>query len=113
MEMNEVIESYNNYIINIPTGANYIAQCLREDDIQKALKGIKDFSEGVLWLSEASYLFEQNGKKTNLKIVKIEEFLNEINMGLERKDYVLVADMFEYEIAPFFENVQVIENMVQ
>lgn len=113
MEISEVIESYNNYVKNIPSGAIYIANCLREDAIQDALIGIKDFSEGVIWLSEVSKLFEMKGINTTLEINRIEEFLIEINNGLEKQDYVLVADMFEYEIAPFFETVQEIINKVQ
>lgn len=98
----ETIESYNMYVEKVPVGAEYIANSLREDNVKEALRAIKDFSEGVLWLSEASELLKSNGVTANLNIEKIQEFLIEINNGLELQDYVLVADMFEYEIAPFF-----------
>ncbi|MGN7478777.1 hypothetical protein ACTHOQ_13065 [Solibacillus silvestris] len=112
-ELQEVLVSYNAYIKNVPTGAMYIANNLREDNLNDALMAIKDFSEGVLWLSHASELMKQNGAKAELNIEQIQEFLIEVNEGLEKQDYVLVADMFEYEIAPFFEEVALAEGPVQ
>ncbi|MFJ7735981.1 hypothetical protein ACIQ2D_06505 [Lysinibacillus sp. NPDC097287] len=107
--INETIGSYNLYVNKVPAGAEYIANSLREDRETDALQAIKDFSEGVLWLSEVSELLKSNGVTANLNMEKIQEFLIEINNGLEKQDYVLVADMFEYEIAPFFEQVEVIK----
>ncbi|ATP39073.1 hypothetical protein CSE16_02995 [Solibacillus sp. R5-41] len=109
----ETIESYNMYVEKVPVGAEYIANSLREDNVNEALKAIKDFSEGILWLSEASKLLKVNGVTANLNIEKIQEFLIEINNGLEIQDYVLVADMFEYEIAPFFLELEQVVGPVQ
>ena len=113
IEIENIVESYNEYIKKIPNGAVYIAERLREDRVQEALISIKDFSEGVLWLTEASELLKQNKAIAELSIEKIKEFLIEINEGLEKHDYVLVADMFEYEIAPFFEEVTPAEGLIQ
>ncbi|UED80923.1 hypothetical protein FH508_0003235 [Lysinibacillus sp. CD3-6] len=113
MEIKELIGSYNDYVKKIPVGAIYIANYLREDNLNNALTAIKDFSEGVLWLSEASDLLVKNGAEAALNIEQIQEFLIEVNDGLEKQDYVLVADMFEYEIAPFFEAVVKANGTVQ
>jgi len=113
MEIKDLIESYNEYVNKVPTGAIYIANCLREDKLNNALMTIKDFSEGVLWLTEASELMKKNGAMAELSIEQIQEFLIEVNKGLEKQDYVLVADMFEYEIAPFFEEVASAEGPVK
>ncbi|WPK12408.1 hypothetical protein R6U77_01580 [Lysinibacillus louembei] len=101
--LSETIESYNQYVEKIPSGAFYIANCLRTDNITEALSGIKAFSEGVIWLIDVKGLLKKNQVNVELSIEKIQEFLIEINTGLEMQDYILVADMFEYEIAPFFE----------
>ncbi|MCT6925674.1 hypothetical protein [Metasolibacillus sp.] len=105
--INETIESYNQYMEKIPVGALYIAECLRTDKISEALSDITAFSEGVLWLIDVKILLARSHINAQLEIEKIQEFLSEINMGLEINDYVLVADMFEYEIAPFFEELVV------
>lgn len=112
-ELVEVVESYNSYIKNIAPGSVQIAEHLRKDEIQDALQLILQFSEGMSWLVEASDFLVQNGMNNNLDVTKIHEFLNEINSGLEIQDYVLVADMFEYEIAPFFEQVTEVEGIEQ
>lgn len=104
-EVIEVIESYNEYLTKVPTGSIGIANSLRKDQTQEALQLILDFSDGMGWLAQATELLQKNDVHTSLDITKIHEFLNEINNGLEIQDYVLVADMFEYEIAPFFEEV--------
>lgn len=102
--LQETLESYKSYIYKIPAGAIYIATSMREDRIQDALKEIRNFSEGLLWLTDANQLINKNGVEIELNINQIFEFLTEINEGLESQDYLLVADLFEYEIAPFFES---------
>ncbi|WP_433595868.1 hypothetical protein [Lysinibacillus xylanilyticus] len=104
--MNEILEDYNNYLGCVPKGTVRIAEQLREDNMKEALSAIRDFSEGVLWLSQASDFLKRSGAHVELDILKIQEFLIQVNEGLEKQDYVLVADMFEYEIAPFFEEVE-------
>jgi len=112
-EVFDVIESYNEYTVKIPQGAIYIANCLREDKLNEALLTIKDFSEGVIWLSDASNLLKKNNVDVSLSIDQIHNFLNEINEGLEKHDFLLVADLFEYEIAPFFQELKMIEGINQ
>lgn len=110
--MNEVIEvigSYNEYILKVSPGSIQIAEHLRKDEVQEAMQMILQFSEGMGWLVEASNLLSKNKVTVHLPVEQIHEFLNEINNGLELQDYVLVADMFEYEIAPFFEQLSPIE----
>lgn len=105
----EVIESYNSYISKIAPGALQIAEHLRKDEIDDAMQMILQFSEGMGWLVQVSELLNQNNVKVILEVEKINEFLLEINNGLEIQDYVIVADMFEYEIAPFFEQCELIK----
>lgn len=107
----EVIESYNEYIKKIPNGTKYIAECLRVEKLQEAFQVIKDFSEGVSWITEVSQLLKEKNVNVNLNIDQIHTFFEEINEGLENKDYVLVADIFEYEIAPFFEETPLIKTI--
>ncbi|MEK5483885.1 MULTISPECIES: hypothetical protein [unclassified Viridibacillus] len=109
----DTIQSFNKYLPRVAKGSQDIAENLRSDQIAIALKMILDFSEGMSWLLEASELFKVNNVKVDVQIEKVQEFLQEINAGLEMQDYVLVADMFEYEISPFFEaaaSIEVLKN---
>lgn len=112
-EIKEIVLSFNEYIKKIPNGAKFIADNLREENFNDALFAIKDFSEGLLWLSEVQELLKLNNVSSNLNVNQLHEFLNEVNSGLEIQDFVIVADMFEYEIAPYFEEVNSIEYMEQ
>lgn len=99
----EVIESYNDYLNRLPNGCIAIANKFRDDQIQSALSSVKDFSEGIIWLTEAAELLKKNEIDVDSNIEKIHEFLTEINNALEIQDFHLVADLFEHEIAEFFE----------
>ncbi|ETT87870.1 hypothetical protein MKZ08_18780 [Viridibacillus sp. FSL R5-0477] len=105
----EAVESYYEYLKNLPTGCQTIADNFRENKISKALELIIYFTEGANWLAEISESLKNNDISVNLKTEKIHGFLKEVNHGLEIQDYILVADMFEYEIAPFFEELVLIE----
>jgi hypothetical protein len=103
-EILEVMESYNGYLNKISEGCISIAEYLRNNNIEEALKLILYFSEGVNWLCEVNEKLRSVGINNPLQIDKIHDFLNEINEGLEIQDYIIVADIFEYEIKDFFEN---------
>ncbi|MFC4409561.1 hypothetical protein ACFOZY_03810 [Chungangia koreensis] len=98
----ESIESYNIYLKKVPEGCQSIADLLRGDNVHEALTLILQFSEGVTWLTDMNAKINELGIQNDLQIDKIHEFLNEVNQGLFIQDYIVVADMFEYEIKPFF-----------
>lgn len=112
MKMLEIADTYNQYIKKVPQGALYIAERFRDENINAALTAVSDFSEGTLWLSEISMLLKKNQVNVVFDVTKINEFLLEINQGLDKQDYLLVADIFEYEIIPFFEELEPIRFMV-
>ncbi|MFE3576822.1 hypothetical protein [Lysinibacillus sp. NPDC059133] len=104
--LNETILSFNEYIGGLPEGCMMIANVLRDDQIAEALGHIKDFSEGACWVVEASRLLQANNVSIGFDMTKIIDYLGEINEGLSIGDYNLVADIFEYEIAPFFKDIE-------
>lgn len=105
--LNETIFSFNEYIKKLPEGCMMIADTLRNDRIAEALNHIRDFSEGAGWIIEASSLLQKNNVTITFDMTKIIDYLDEINNGLSIGDYNLVADIFEYEIALFFSEIEV------
>jgi len=99
----ETQESFYDYIGRVVQGSETIANYLREDKIGEAMQLIIQFSEGVSWLIKVIILMKDHNYHININPDQMNEFLVEINDGLERQDYVIVADMFEYEIKPFLE----------
>ncbi|MEQ6356849.1 hypothetical protein ABNX05_19655 [Lysinibacillus sp. M3] len=98
----EVKNSFDEYIKKVPEGCLEIAKLLRLGEIRSSMQIIQQFSEGMSWLLQASNLLSVNGIDTKFNIEQIENFLKEINDGLIVEDYMLVADLFEYEIASYF-----------
>ena len=94
----ETIQSYNTYLSKIPSGVENIAELLRTDKLSEAGVEIKNFSEGISWMIELQTIFKRVGIEAELPVEEIIEFLEEINVGLDKQDFVLVADMFEYGI---------------
>ncbi|MED4888215.1 hypothetical protein MKY88_03435 [Lysinibacillus sp. FSL R7-0073] len=105
----ESMESYNEYIRNVIPGTVSIANKLRMDEAKEALSMISDFTEGVIWMSDINEKLKGLGYSVELNINDIQEYLEEINEGLQNQDFILVADMFEYEISTFFEQLELYE----
>ncbi|MBA2874628.1 hypothetical protein [Thermaerobacillus caldiproteolyticus] len=102
----ETQDSFYQYIERVAVGSQTIADYLREDKVGEAMQLIAQFSEGVSWLTQVIVLMREHLYHINIDPSQMNEFLLEINDGLERQDYVVVADMFEYEIQPFFEEAK-------
>lgn len=98
----DVMNSYNDYIGKIPAGCDSIVMKLQEEDYEGALNLIVNFSEGCEWLKQVQLLLNENGYNNDMEFDIIHAFLQEINDGLEKKDFIIVSDIFEYEIKPFF-----------
>ena len=105
--MNEILQesftSYKEYLEKMPNGCQSIADLLREDRTIEAGKSIGYFTEGMIWVLDMNKLLVKEGVVKPLKEEVILDYLSEVNNGLQIQDFVLVADMFEYEIKPFFE----------
>lgn len=108
IELNEIIDSYNQYVSKIPTGCMRVVELFQQDKSVIALEQVANFSEGISWLISAKNYLIANDINITWNEQALIEFLKEINSGLEIQDYVLVTDLFEYEIIPFFENVDAI-----
>lgn len=100
--LQETKESYYTYIANISEGSKAIANELRINNFETAFHKIANFAEGLEWLVKVEEIMVANGYSITSRITKANEFLNEINNALSESDFVTVADIFEYEIAPLF-----------
>lgn len=108
----EIVFDFNVYLQKIPNGCSYIADALRANNLASAMKSIKDFSEGTLWLADATNLLNTNGVQYTFNLEIVKYFLESVNDNLERQNYTAVADLFEKEIASFFEQQPLVEGFV-
>lgn len=94
--------TYYEYVANIKKGCLDIAQQLRTEQFTNAFGAISNFAEGLEWLIQIEQLMLQNQYNIKSNTKEAIPFFTEINEALENKDYILVADLFEYEIAEIF-----------
>ncbi len=107
LELNEqeIFESYIQYIDKLSVEIIKLAEYFRTDKLEFGLRGILDLSEGLTWLNLSNEYLVNKNKVKEINFIAIQSYLLEINEGLEIGDYVLVADILEYEIAPYFEQI--------
>lgn len=101
--MNEELKhNYYEYVSKISEGCLVITENLRKGHLEQAFLSIINFSEGIEWLMAAEQILKEQNLVINSRISEANDFLNEINQALEVQDFILVADLFEYEISPLF-----------
>lgn len=105
----ETMQSFNQYIHNIISGCDDVSELLRTNSAKEALALILQFSEGLDWIVEINEKLTNLGYENDIQVTALHQFLEAINDGLEQQDYYLVADLFEYEIKPFFEAISAYE----
>lgn len=103
LDEEEILESYNSYIKNLSKGSKKLAEYFRTDKLEEGFEGILDLSEGLTWLSLSNEFLAAKNKIAKKDFSALQSFLLEINEGLKVRDYILVADILEYEIATYFE----------
>lgn len=59
--------------------------------------------DGLQWVTDAIRGIQQNGFNLEIDLQSITERFKELEGALEIRDYVLIADIFEYEIGPTLE----------
>lgn len=101
----ETIESIREYVPKLIEAHHKLIQFFREENSLKAFELFPAYTKGLDWMIQAIVLINKQTPFFYVDIDSINHFLNEINAGIRNKDLVLVADILEYEITPFFEEV--------
>ncbi|WP_427109443.1 hypothetical protein [Lysinibacillus xylanilyticus] len=109
-DIEELMGDFNSYKNRVSSSSNELIAHFRSLNIQKGIEGILNFSEGMDWLVNAHKFFVMNKLSSDLDEQKIIEILSEINNALEKKDYFLVADIFEHEVKSYFLSLNDVKN---
>ncbi|QBD87551.1 hypothetical protein EW636_08250 [Clostridium tetani] len=101
----EALETAKNYIDNLKEGIDSIFNYISEGKENDALSLIPDFAEGIEWLSQILVLTKDVHKK-DLNMDELNDLLNEVVEAIENEDYILVGDLFKYEIYETLDELQ-------
>ena len=100
----EALGSANEYLFNLKNGINTVVKLINEEKESEGLGMIPDVADGIAWVLDVARLTEDIiGGIEGLS--EINSFLSEIVEALENEDYILVSDLFNYEILPILENL--------
>lgn len=103
-EKMEALITANEYINNLKDGVNMLVEYIQSGRENKAVSLIPPISEGIGWVMEVIDL-TRDIQKEDIDISMIDEKLNEIVEAIENEDYVLIGDLFNYEILPILEEI--------
>ena len=100
----EVLNTANEYLVNLKSGIENLVVLMNEEKEQEACGIIPEVAEGIAWILDVARLTNDViGEVEGLD--NIDEFLSEIVGALENEDYILVSDLFNYEILPILDNL--------
>ncbi|MGL5633626.1 MAG: hypothetical protein ACRCX8_03925 [Sarcina sp.] len=102
----EVLETANEYLFKLKNGVGQLVGFMNEERESEACMLIPDIAEGIGWIIDVIKLTEDvigevDGKEN------LEEQLIEVVNALENQDFVLVGDLFNYEISPILDDIHV------
>ena len=103
--MNEQIEALNTaneYLNNLKNGINKFVEYVDNEKENMAFELIPLIADGIDWISNVVKL-TSDVHKGKININGIEEKLTEVAEALENEDYILVSDLFNYEVIPILE----------
>lgn len=106
--MNEQIEALktgNEYLDKLIDGVKKVVTYIEQGEEEKGIGLIPSIADGIEWILNLVNLTQEvhNG---SIAGGDIHEKLEEIVEGLENEDYVLVGDLFNYEVLPILEEIQ-------
>lgn len=101
----EAILSLKDYLQKLGSGVNNCINFFREDNEIEGLKYVSYIVEGLNWSIE-TILLTNKSNLHNIEIDGIDVLLQDMINAMENKDYVLLADLLEYEVAPLIQDWQ-------
>ncbi|WP_078378897.1 hypothetical protein [Sutcliffiella halmapala] len=98
------VEFLNNYIPKLMNAIDEVVGYLITNNETQSLKILQSLMEGLDWTIRSISSLRELGYVENLNIDEMNQFLIETEQAFRRKDYVLLGDLLQYEIARILDN---------
>ncbi|WP_017752665.1 hypothetical protein [Clostridium tyrobutyricum] len=103
----EALKTADEYMNNLKNGISSIVEKFQSGNESEALNILPLAIDGLQWMAQVMTL-TRDVQKGDLNLVEFNEKLEEIVEAIQNEDYVLVGDLFEYEILPILENTHTV-----
>ncbi|WP_346913591.1 hypothetical protein [Clostridium sp.] len=105
-EQLEVLEVASEYIVKLIGGIKETVSCFQSGKEKQGLDMITPIGHGIGYIMDVITLLPLE-LDSDATIENLNTQLEELVQGIENEDYVLVSDMFNYEILPIFEEIKI------
>ncbi len=102
VQLNELKDSYYDYIVKVPQGLQMIVNFLSKNELEKAYNGIADLAEGLEFLLKIELVLKEKQFTVNSRIEEAITIFAEMNESLVNGDHIFLKDLIEYELSPIF-----------
>lgn len=99
----ETKESLLDYIPRLIDAATSMAENLQSGNHYEAMHQLPLFFEGIDWTLQAIVGIQNNGYPIEIDSTLLNNFLGEVATAMQNQDFILLADLLEYEFTPIFE----------
>lgn len=100
----EVLITIDIYLDNLECEIDRIASDFNSGNEAVGISKIVPLAEGIDYISKAINL-TKDVQKEEIVLDDLNEILNQIIDTLENEDYVLIGDLFYYELLPIIEDI--------
>ena len=100
----EVLKTADEYIYKLVDVINKLVEYLRGGEEEEGMRYLSLVSDGLLWIIDTIEV-TKDLYKDKINIEEINTKLNEVVEAVENEDYILIGDLFSYEILPMLENI--------
>lgn len=100
----ETMESCLDYIPKLIKAVSETAEKIQSGNEAAGIRLMPPVFDGLQWVMEAIQGMQRNGFLREINLEGLLKQFKELENALEIRDYVLIADLFEYEIGPVLED---------
>lgn len=101
----ETLEMANEYMNNLFSGVKNSVELLYGGNESEGFSLIPSICEGIQWVTEVLVLTKNKNEDLDLINILYEK-LEELIESFENKDYILVADLLNYELVSILQDIQ-------
>lgn len=101
----DTLQTCQDYIPEVIKGVSSVAFHLQSGNEAEGIRLLSKVFEALQWLTDAVGGIQKNGFLLNLNLDIMNQQFNSLEEALKVRDYVLTADILDYEISPLLEDL--------
>jgi hypothetical protein len=103
----QMISDYNNYLGKMHDAVEHFCEDLAESNFSEISMVLPSIVEGLGWIHEALAGFVGLGEISSEQYESFHSIVGKLTDALENKDYILLYDLFSYEMLPLLGRLEV------